>query len=157
MGLKKLVPKKFGTQEVQSKNILVHKNYYNKKIGSKQLVKIGPVTAEILLILTNVARACCLGKCHHDSWHLLKMVPQTYLYCLVKIWSVTAEIFLIWTNVPRTHMLPGQMSPCQLASIKDCPTKLPLIFTLFFYKKPTAWRVGSTFVNLNGVVGAYPY
>ena len=57
LGLKKLwVRKKFGSKEIWSKNILVHKNYDPKKLGPKCLVKIGPVTAEILLIWTNVAR-----------------------------------------------------------------------------------------------------
>ena len=44
-------------EKVLSKNILVHKNYDSKKLGPKSLVKIGPVTAEILLIWTNVTRA----------------------------------------------------------------------------------------------------
>ena len=60
------------------------------------------------MICTNVARIyiyiCCLDKCHHTSWHLLKIVPKTYLESLVKIESVTAEIFLIWTNVTRTNV-----------------------------------------------------
>ena len=47
---------------------------------------------------------CFLDKCHRDSWHLLKMVPGTYLKNLVKIGWVTAEIFLIWTNVTRTNI-----------------------------------------------------
>ena len=58
LGLKKFwVRKKFGSKEIWSKKILVHKNYDPKKLGPKCLVKIGPVTAEILLIWTNVARA----------------------------------------------------------------------------------------------------
>ena len=47
---------------------------------------------------------CCLDKCHHNSWHLLNMVPTSYLKSLVKIESVTTEIFLLWTNVTRTNV-----------------------------------------------------
>ena len=43
-------------------------------------------------------------KCQPDSWHLLKMVPGTYLKSLVKVRYITAEIFLIWTNVVRTNV-----------------------------------------------------
>ena len=32
----------------------------------------------------------CLNKFHHDTWHLLKMVPESWLWSLVKIGSVTA-------------------------------------------------------------------
>ena len=46
----------------------------------------------------------CLDKCHHDSWHLLKIVSGIYLWILVKILTVTAEIFLIWTNVAKTNV-----------------------------------------------------
>ena len=42
----------------------------------------------------------------------------------VKIGPVTAEILLIWTG----HMLPGQMSPYQLASFKHGPKIPPLKF-----------------------------
>ena len=37
---------------------------------------------------------CCLDKCHHDSWDVLRMVPGTYVKSFVKIGSVTAEILL---------------------------------------------------------------
>ena len=56
--------KKFWSKEVWSKNILVQKIMTPKKLGPKSLAKIGLVTAEILLIWTNI---CCLDKCHHDS------------------------------------------------------------------------------------------
>jgi len=72
------------------------------------LVRIGSVTAEILLIWTNVARTnVAWKKCDCDNWHLLKRVPGnlgTYLESLVKIGPVTAEILLIWTNVARTNV-----------------------------------------------------
>ena len=42
---------------VLSKKILVHKYHDLQKLGRKSLVKIGPVTDEILLIGTNVTRA----------------------------------------------------------------------------------------------------
>ena len=48
LGLKKILV---------SKNILVHKNYDPQKLGPKDLVKIGPITAEILLTWTNVTKA----------------------------------------------------------------------------------------------------
>ena len=37
---------------------------------------------------------------------------------LVKIIPVTAEIQPTWTNVARAYVLPGYMSPYQLASFK---------------------------------------
>ena len=52
---------KNGSLKVWSNNIFVHKNYDPQKLGTKSLVKIGPVTAEILLIWTNAARA-------HVAW-----------------------------------------------------------------------------------------
>ena len=42
-------PKIFG---MKKKNILVQKNYDPKKLGQKGLVKIRPVTAEILMIVS---------------------------------------------------------------------------------------------------------
>ena len=33
---------------------------------------------------------CYVDKFHHESWHLLEMVPGTYLRTFVKIMSVTA-------------------------------------------------------------------
>ena len=47
---------------------------------------------------------CCMDKCYRDSWHLLKMVQESYFQSLDKIGSVTAEIFLIWTNVAMTNV-----------------------------------------------------
>ena len=41
-------------EKVLSKNILVHKNYDPQNIGSKNVVKIRPVTSDILLIWANV-------------------------------------------------------------------------------------------------------
>ena len=65
--------------------MLVHKNKEPKKkikLGPKIFIKIGSVTAEIMVIWTNI-------------WNLLKMVPGTFL--------LTAEIFLIWTIAIRTN------------------------------------------------------
>ena len=42
----------------------------------------------------------------------------------VKIGPVVAEILLNGQMLPG-HMLTEQMSPCQLASVKDCPMNLP--------------------------------
>ena len=62
-GLKTLGPNKLlCLEKVLSKDILVHKNYDPKKLGQKCLVKIRPVTAEILLIWTNVTTAYVAWK-----------------------------------------------------------------------------------------------
>ena len=64
---KELGSKTFGVQKSMGPKIMVAKTFWPKKdvgskklmaskIRSKSLVKIGSVTAEILLILTNVAR-----------------------------------------------------------------------------------------------------
>ena len=72
------------------------------------MVRIGSITAEILLLWTNVVRTNdAWEKCDCDNWHLLKRVPValgTYLESLVRIRPVTAEILLIWTNVARTNV-----------------------------------------------------
>ena len=73
-------------------------------MGPKSLVKIGSVTAKIFLNRTNVSGTYVAWTCHPDSWHLLKMVPGTYLKSLVKVRYKTTEIFLIWTNVARTNV-----------------------------------------------------
>ena len=52
---KNLSLKKFGPKTFWSTKIIIP-----KKLGPKSSVKIGPVTAEILLILANVARAYML-------------------------------------------------------------------------------------------------
>ena len=57
--------------------ILVHRNQSPKKLGPKSLVKIRPVTAKILLIWTNVARA---------------YVSRTNV----------ARTYVAWTNVSKT-------------------------------------------------------
>ena len=62
----------------------------------ESLVRIWSVTAEILLMWTNVARTnVAWKKCDCDNWHLLKRVIGTlgtYLESLVNIGPVTAEI-----------------------------------------------------------------
>ena len=72
------------------------------------MVRIWSVTAEILIIWTNVARTnVAWKKCDCDNWHLLKRVLGTlgtYLESLVNIGPVTAEILLIRTNVARTDV-----------------------------------------------------
>ena len=72
------------------------------------MIKIEPVTAEVLPIWTNVARTnVAWEKCDCDNLHLLNRVPvtlETYLESLVKIGPLTAEILLIWTNVTRTNV-----------------------------------------------------
>ena len=40
---------------------------------------------------------------------------------LIEMGSVLAELLLIWANAARIYMLPGKLSPWQLASVKDCP------------------------------------
>ena len=64
-------------------NTLVKKIRVPKNLDQKSLVKIGSKTAEIFLY--GHMDKCCLDKCHRDSWHLLKMVPKTYIEGLVKI------------------------------------------------------------------------
>ena len=85
-------PKSLGKTKIYPNNILVQKNFWSKevlskkclstklrpqKLGPKSLVKIRSVTAEIMLFWTNVARTYVAEL--HDSWHLLKNVPETYL------------------------------------------------------------------------------
>ena len=74
--IKLLVLKKFCPRTFWSTKIMTP-----KKFGPKSLVKIGPVTAETLLIWTNVTRAylAWLDKCHNNSWHFLNMVQRSYL------------------------------------------------------------------------------
>ena len=68
------------------------------------MVRIWSVTAEILLLWTNVAKTNVAWEiCDCDNWHLLKRVPGTYLYSLVIIGPVTAEILLKRTNVARKN------------------------------------------------------
>ena len=52
---------------LESNKILVKKVKAPKKLGTKSVVKIGPVTAEILLIWTNVTRA------YYVAWTSLTM------------------------------------------------------------------------------------
>ena len=63
------------------------------------MVKIGPVTAKIIDIWTNVANTNIAWTNVCDSWDMFKTVPGTYLSNLVKIVSVLAEILPIGTNV----------------------------------------------------------
>ena len=68
-------------------------------MSPKSFVKIGSVTAEILLIGTNVAST-------KFAWtNVNLMFPGICLLSLIKIGSVTAEIFLIWTNVAKTNVV----------------------------------------------------
>ena len=69
-----------------------------------KLVKIGPVTAKILGIWTNVANTNIAWKNVSDSWELFKNVSGTYLSNLVKIRPLTAEILPIWTNVASSNV-----------------------------------------------------
>ena len=105
------VKKMFGPRSIWVKKSLVQKeilaqiNYGSQKIGSKTFgqnwVSNSWYIAELYRCLQDI---CGLDKCHHDSWHLWKIVPGTYLESLVKIGSVTAEIFVIWTNVTWTNV-----------------------------------------------------
>ena len=44
---------------------------------------------------------CCLDKCHHDSWHLLKMVPESWLKFgqnwVSNSWDI-ANIEFLWVD-----------------------------------------------------------
>ena len=75
-----LVHKTFGPKDFCSKKNLLIKIKAHKILGSQSLVKMGSLTAEILLICTNVPNdVCCLDKCHHEDWPLLKSVKETYV------------------------------------------------------------------------------
>ena len=68
------------------------------------MVKIGPLTAEILLISTNVARTNVAWTNVPSQLESILDVPRNLPLNLVKIGPVTAEILLIWTNVARTNV-----------------------------------------------------
>ena len=84
------VQKKFGFKEIWSKNILAHKNYEPQKIGSKKFGQNQTSNSWDIADMDKRCQGirfqdkyrqdiCCLDKCLQDSWHLLKMVPGTYL------------------------------------------------------------------------------
>ena len=99
-GPKRFGPKVFLTKMVWSKKISVQNKICSKKIGQNRV----SYSWDIPDLDKFRQDKCCLDKCYHDSWHLLKMVPGTYFLSLVKLRLVTAEIFLIWTNVARTNV-----------------------------------------------------
>ena len=89
------------------KNILINRSIFSKKMLAQKLrpQKIWPHNFGQNWVSNSWDYAdmdkCCwdihfLNKCHPNSWHLLKMVPGTYL--------LTAEIFLIWKIVARTNV-----------------------------------------------------
>ena len=85
------------------------KNVFKKNFVSKKfLCPTNFVSKKNLGQITNLDKCCqdisCLDNGHPDCWHLLKIVPGTYLWNLVKIKTATSVIFLIWTNVTRTNV-----------------------------------------------------
>ena len=87
------------------------KNWVQKKLGPKICLVKKSLVQNSFSNSWDIAKndkslqvTCCLDKFHHDSWHLLQIVPKSWLWSLVKIGSVTAEILLIWTNVARTNV-----------------------------------------------------
>ena len=69
-------------------------------------------------------RLACQTKFWSKKSKVQKILGQK---SMVKISFVTTKTFLIWTNV-ASKMLPGQMSPQMLASVKEGPRSLPLKF-----------------------------
>ena len=105
-GLMKLDPKLF-----YHKTTLGSKKLGPEKIRSKKMFGRKSLVQNLLSNSWDIAKhdkcrqvTYCLDKFHHDSWHLLQMVPESWLWSLVKIGFVTAEILLIWTNVARTNV-----------------------------------------------------
>ena len=80
-GLKTLGPNKIlCLEKVLSKNILVHKNYDSKKIGSKKFGQNWTSNSWDIAYMDKCHQGiCCQDKCHHNSWHLLNMVQRSYL------------------------------------------------------------------------------
>ena len=68
------------------------------------MVKIGSVTAEIFLILTNIARKNIAGTDVIVTVGICLRWSQNLPLNFGQIGSVTADIFLIWTNVARTNI-----------------------------------------------------
>ena len=77
---------KFELKNVGSKNVrdqkqdvvpnkLRPKNICSKQFGKKWISK----SWDIASMDKCHQDKCCLDKCHHNSWHLLNMVPGTYL------------------------------------------------------------------------------
>ena len=65
---------KFGPRTFKSTKFITHQNW-----GPKSLVKIGPVTAEILMMWTNVARAYMLpGQMSPSFKHGPKILPLKF-------------------------------------------------------------------------------
>ena len=95
------VKKKFGSEKLLVRNFGSGKKILvRKKLGPKSLVQIGLVTAEILLIWTNVIRAyVAITVGIYETWSK----DPTF-----KVWSKPGHRqlrFLIWTNVPRTNIV----------------------------------------------------
>ena len=115
----------FCTLDIQNGivKVLVLKIYLRQDFGlqcQKLELWLGQNWARNSKDIANMAKCCqdirCLDKYHHNSWHLLSIVPEAYL------WSkspVTAEIF---------PMLLRQMSLWQLDSVLDFPRNLCLKF-----------------------------
>ena len=79
-GSNKISGLKFWVWKSLSKNILVHKNYDPKRIGSKKFNQNWTSNIRDIACLDKFHQdICCLDKCHHNSWHLLNMVPRSYL------------------------------------------------------------------------------
>ena len=69
-----------GLKEVLSENILVHKNLDPQKSGSKKFGQNRTSNSWDIAYLDKCHQGiCCLDKCHHNSWHLLNIVPRPYL------------------------------------------------------------------------------
>ena len=117
---KTFVAKTLGsTKDLVKKNDWIQKLFQSKNIESEcppdvwhliasspetylyKFIKIGAVTADMDKYCEV---KCCLAKCHRDSKHLSKLVPESLLQSLVNIRSVIPEILLIWTNIVRSNV-----------------------------------------------------
>ena len=68
------------------------------------MAKIGSVTVEIFLILTNVARAYVASTNVTMTVGTFKRGPKILPSKFGKNGSVTVDMFLIWTNAARTNV-----------------------------------------------------
>ena len=101
--------KKLGPEKIRPKNMFGKKSLVQNSFSNSWDIAKNDKSRQV---------TCCLDKFHHDSWHLLQMVPKSWLWSLVKIGSVTAEILLIWTNVARTNVA---WTNFYLTIVLDCP------------------------------------
>ena len=99
------------------------------KEGSRNVpLKFGQNQVSNSWDITNMDKCCqgkcCLAKCHRDSWHLLKVVPERWLWSLVKIGSVTDEI----SDMDKCCQDKCCIDKYSMAFVEDVPMNLHLNF-----------------------------